>query len=252
MRVLLVACLITVVVSFAPKANAELDAGDWPFALAERPLTLAQGMLEIRGDTFLFNLSDNSFGEPVSVAPDVWYGVNKDLTVGITHETGICFNAGCGYNDFGLEAIYGLASLGRFALAAQGGVLFPGTDPFGMGVRAGLVVRAAAGALSVVAEPSIYIGFAGRDDVRKDTIEVPLEIQYQLNHKLNVHVSTGLTNGRLDGFGDNARIPIGLGVTYALMHRLDVGAEFAFTNLIGPESGKTDGRFLALRLALRI
>ena len=252
MRALVALWTIIIVGLSVSTAHAEVDAAHWPYGIAERPLSLAQGMIEIRGDTLLINMSKNSFGEPVSAAPDIWYGINNSLTVGITHQTGICFNNGCGYNDFGIEAIYGLASLGRLALAAQGGLIFPGTDPFGMGIRAGLVARLAAGALSVVAEPSVYLGISGRDSVQKDVIEFPLQIQYQLDHQANIHLSTGLTNGRLDGFGDEARVPIGLGVTYVLTHRIDVGAEFTFTNLLGPESGKTDGRHLALRAALRI
>ena len=246
----LVAAVLFVGVSTQNSAWA--GTGSWPFALGDRPLTLSGGMIELRGDTLRINLSDGAAGDPISLAPDLFYGVNNKLTVGLTHEIGICLNNDCGYNDFGFEAIYGLAKMSGFAIAAQGGLIFPSTDPFGTGIRLGLVTRLSASKLSVVIEPKLYIGFVGRSDVRKEVLDIPVEIQYQAIPKATVQVFTGLTNGTFDGFGDNAQIPLGIGATYVVIRRFDVGADFVFTNVLGPQDGKLDGRTFVLRAALRM
>src|SRR5215213_5512264 len=74
----------------------EYTKHDWPLEVTKRPIVLARSMFEARGDTMFINLSDGAAGEPVSLAPDLYYGVTNHLTVGINHERGFCLTSdGC-------------------------------------------------------------------------------------------------------------------------------------------------------------
>ncbi|HEV8244861.1 MAG TPA: hypothetical protein VGP93_03800, partial [Polyangiaceae bacterium] len=42
------------------------------------------------------NLSRNSALQPVMIAPHLYWGVSDVVTLGITHERGLCLNDGCG------------------------------------------------------------------------------------------------------------------------------------------------------------
>jgi hypothetical protein len=137
---------------------------DWPLQLVDRPLTLGPGMFELRGDTLIVSLSSGSVGDPILLAPDVYYGVNKKLTVGIDHERGICVSGDlCNrYNDMGLDALYSLIYTGNVHLAARGTLRFADFDPFIAGLEFGLAARVGFASLAVVAEPRLYVGMSKR------------------------------------------------------------------------------------------
>ncbi len=241
----------------------------WPLEATKRPLTLDAGMLEIRGNTFQLNLSKNQVGEPFSLAPSLYYGVDKKLTLGITHATGFCLageDNGCPklYNDFTFDALYGLMLRGSFQLAGHGGLAFPSlSDNFRMGLNVGLLGRINAGNLAIVFDPRLYIGFTDRDldspeasafggaAYGKEMLYIPVWVQFQVNTQTMIYAVSGI-NDRLDGFGDAYQIPIGAGALFAINNRLDFGAEFVFPNLAGKGDNKADARMLILRAALRI
>lgn len=233
----------------------EYTKDNWPLRVTDRPLTLDQGMLEIRGDTLMINMSADAVAKPFSIAPDVFYGVNRKLTVGITHGTGICLagtDNGCAkvYNDVGVEALYSLMSQGNFQLAGRGGLQAMAIDPFAFGLNVGVRGRLNAGNLAIVFDPGLYVGFTERDTVQKEFVTIPVQVQFQVNNQTNVYALSGI-NGPLDGFGDAMTIPVGAGATFAVNNRLDFGGEFQFTNLAGKESS-ADGRLLIVRAALRL
>lgn len=252
-------CAAAQVLWIAPAA-AEEAAGvytkhDWPLEAIRRPLTLASSMLEIRGDTLRVNLSDGAFAEPISIAPDVYFGVTDLFTVGVTHETGFCLTGeegGCArtYDDIGLDAIYALMRAGSLQAAVHGGLVSHRfSDPFAGGLRAGLRARVIAGQVAVVVDPTLDIELFERDLVA-DVLRVPVDIQYQLEAQTMVFVTSGI-EGPLDGFGDGYRIPIGLGVLFAVNERLDLGAELRLGNAAGKDA-TIDDRWLFARAALRL
>jgi hypothetical protein len=242
-----------------PKAHADEDTGygkdDWPLRLIQRPLVLAGSMLEVRGDTLRIELSDGSALEPISLAPDLFYGINKKWTVGVTHDTGICLtgsDGGCpkAYNDFGLEAQFSLMGRGSFQLAATGSLTFASlSDPNIAGLRFGFLTRLRAGKMAVFARPNIYVGITERDTLG-DILDIPVDLQFQLNAQTAVAVESGVV-GPLDGFGDAYEIPIGLSALFAVSEKIDFGAAFRFTNLAG-KGATIDGRELIGRMALRL
>src|SRR5688572_3713270 len=62
------------------------------------------------------DISENGAARPVTVAPHFYFGVTDSLTLGITHERGICLDDGCWapdgdehvYNDAGFAMLVGL------------------------------------------------------------------------------------------------------------------------------------------------
>lgn len=253
------ACAFVQGSTLAP-ALADEDTGvyskhDWPLEAIRRPLTLAASMLEIRGDTLRINLSDDAFAEPISVAPDIYFGVTDLFTVGVTHETGICLtgeDGGCArsYDDIGLDAIYALMRAGTLQVAAHGGlVAHRFSDPFAGGLRAGLRTRIVAGKVAVIVDPTLDVELFERDLV-EDFLRVPVDVQYQLEAQTMIFVSSGV-EGPLDGFGDGYRIPLGLGILFAVNERLDVGAELRLGNAAGQDA-TIDERWLFARAALRL
>jgi len=254
--------LVALSIAFAliPAGQALADESDgvyakneWPLPLIKRPLTLASGMIELAGNTAQISMSKDLVGDPTSLAPSIFYGVNNALSVGIVHTTGICISGDlCAevYDDFALEAHYGLMRAGNFQVAARGGLAFPKlADSFTGGLLLGLNTRLSAGKIAVVVEPAIYVGVIERS-TEKEQVALPVELQFQLNNQTAVFASSGL-NGPLKDFGDTYLVPVGLGALFAINNRIDIGAEFEFTNLAGKDSS-ADGRALYVRAALRL
>lgn len=239
---------------------------DWPVQTILRPLTLAPDMAEFRGDTFVLSLSDGAYFEPFALAPDIFRGVTRRFTVGVVHNLGFCINdTGCGtvYNDVGLVAHYAVGSHGPAQLAARIGVQVPRFDRLFAGGRVGFTVRAQSWRLALLVEPTLYVGMIGRGDQEptpeepdepdaeglREVIEAPITIQIQLTSRGLFFLSSGLY-GNVSGFSDDYQVPIGVGGSFAINHRVDLGAEFRFTNAAGPNAG-LEGRTLFLRAAIR-
>ena len=260
--------LVAAVVSLSllPRAAASplMPSADmWPFALPDRPLTLAPGMLELRGDTLRVNLSENAVGEPISLSPDIYVGIDSNLTVGVIHQVGVCLTPGeengcpTAYHDVGAEAIYSFMHGGNMQLALRGGIVLPLFSPFTAGVQAGAIARARGGKIAVVAEPLLYLGLAGRsndDDAivtrAKEVFDMPVALQVAVQPQTTAYLTSGI-RGSLSGFGDSYEIPVGVGAVFALNHRLDLGGEFRLENAFGQDGG-IERRILFLRAALRV
>ncbi len=248
----------------AAQEEEEFNKDTWPLAVNMRPLTLVGGMLEVRGDTLVVNMSDDALGgvgDPVLVSPHIYYGVNNKLTVGVVHQRSICVSGDLcdkAYNDVTLDMLYGFMVKGSVQAAGHLGIALQSIDPFIGGLNVGLLARFGTGKVALVFDPKIYVGAIGRDEVgagpSKEYISVPVRIQIQVNGQTNAFISTGLF-GPLDGLGDSYRVPVGVGATFAVNNRLDFGAEFQFGNLGGKVAdpiGRADERWLYGRIALRL
>ncbi len=266
-RTLAIATAVAAVsLTAAPRADASPlmpTADNWPFSLTERPLTLAPGMLELRGDTLRANLSDDAIGEPISLAPDIYVGIDSNLTIGVIHQVGVCLTPGeengcpTAYHDVGAEALYSFMHGGNVQLALRGGIVLPLFSPFTAGVQAGAIARVRGGKIAIVAEPLLYVGLAGRSNENealvtraKEVVDMPVAIQFNAQPQTTAFLSTGF-RASLGDFGDSYEIPLGVGAVFALNHRLDLGGEFRLENLFGQDGG-IERRLLILRAALRV
>lgn len=246
--------VVSAIVAFgAGTAAAEEDEfskADWPLAVVERPLTIASGMVEVRGDTFIARSApDNAFGQ-LSLAPDIYYGVSPMLSVGVAHGTGICLD-GCAstYNDVALDARYAFMRGGSFQVAVHGGLIMPSLDPFDIGANAGLQARIRGGKIAVVVDPTVAFIIADRDR-QNDYLWVPAQVQIQVQPQTMVALVSGI-NGPLSGFGDAMAIPAGVDAVLAANNRLDFGIGFHFLD-VGAEDGAFETFDLIGRIALRL
>jgi hypothetical protein len=253
MSLVMVALAIAGAAPLSAHADEFYIAADWPIRFVDRPLVLGPSMFELRGDTLRLNLSKDAVGDPISLAPDLYYGIDERITIGIFHDVGVCLSGedGCNgvYNDFGVEGLYSLLYEGALSMALRVGATFPSLDPFVGGLHVGLPLRVKGGDLAVLVDPRLYIGIFERD-IRKELVDVPVQLQYQLTDQNALLVTSGV-RGPLNGFGDAVQVPVGVGAVVALSRRVDIGGEFLFTNLAG-RGGGIAGRLLFLRLAVRL
>src|SRR5262245_51786474 len=165
------------------------------------------GMLAIR--TFLHvNASENDFGEPVSLAPDIFYAFTDSLQLGIVHNGpmgwqtrpgfGLCLTGeshGCPrvYDNVGVDLMYGLAfgdvrfslhsSLYAFQLSAPRAVMW----------TIGLVGKIHFGeVVALFFDPQVGVALNDRDGANKDMLFLPLELQFQAGARVSLKLLSGL------------------------------------------------------------
>lgn len=246
-RLAVVFAVIALGAGSAHAQEDEFSKADWPLAVVERPLTLASGMIELRGDTFIADMSDGNVFGRLSLAPDLYYGVTPMLSVGVDHTIGICLD-GCAstYNDVALDARFAFMRGGSFQVALHGGLVMPSLDPFDIGARAGVQARIRGGKLAFVVDPTVAFIVSDRDR-QPDWLDLPAQLQVQVAPQTMVALVSGV-RGPLDGFGDAMMIPAGVDAVMAANNRLDFGLGFRFIDV-----GDTfDARELIARLALRL
>ncbi len=247
------------VVGSPPLASAEqkYTKDTWPEPIVERPLTLPAGMLELRGNTARINLSSDRIAEPISLAPDLYFGVTGELTAMIRHDVGICLTGeetGCPevYDDFELGALYSIVeptpateiallaafdadSLSEGSFSAQAGGRFQWNSR----------------STQVELEGVVDVGLSDRDAGNGDEVRFEVEGFVQLGNFVPV-VETGL---RLpfDDTGDNLAVPLGFGAFFTVSRSLDVGARIHFPEILGGDAAAGgDARELRVHVHLRI
>ena len=228
------------------------------------------GMLSIRL-TLAMNLSQDKVGKPISLVPNVYYGVSDRLQLGLIHDgpmriqtkpgSGLCLTGsdnGCAhvYDNIGFDAMFGLLFGPALHLSAHGALYVTsfdkGTAMLAVGAAAKVHVT---DTLAVFADPQLGFQLAKRDDVGvDDQLFLPVELQYQASTTATAKLLTGIT-GSLSGFGDSYQVPVGVGVNYNLNERFDIGGRFSFDNLAGKHAegvGAADTRSVALQLNIRM
>ncbi len=250
---------------FEDDVEADVDEPAEPVEPEVAPLTLGEG--EIRVDGFVeVNLSSNFVAEPLSLAPDIYYGVNDDLTVGLVHSgvgttgmfllsgSGLCItgeDSGCPdvYNNVGVNALFGFMD-DDLELAAEGGLFINSlSDPFMMTLKAGLVGRWTSDDLQVAFSPNVHIALNERD-INQDLIFLPVAAYYSVTPELALGGQTGLW-GQVDELGDTWAVPLSLIADYQINEELSAGAAFTFPFLLG-EFNDTDIRTLNLFVSYRM
>jgi hypothetical protein len=260
----------------APMSSAAADNGPDQLVLPKGRLLL-DAYLEI-------NLSNNLAGKPISIAPDLWYGVNDDLTVGLVHSfesefgfigggyalgadragSSLCLTGdgnGCNgvYNNVGLEARYQVKmSNPDLAIAPIGGLYVNSfKDPFSLDVKVGALGRWHKGKLAVEVEPSVFIALtkrsadlAGVGNVTQnhDILNIPVTVLYTVMPKLAVAGQVGVILPFEDA-GHLYQIPLSIGAHYTLNSSVTVNAALTLTALAGGDTvldTGADGRSITL------
>lgn len=225
------------------------------------------------------NLSTDAVGKPINLSPDIWYGINDKLTVGLIHSavgatgiqgipgTSLCLTGednGCGklYDNVGLAARYTLKSDAKMQLALDGGLFVNSFDPFQLALKVGIAGRYRAGkSLALEFSPNIFFGVTERDgggdpmvaaSSNKETLALPINVVYGLNEKVGLLAQLALLLP-FENAGDLYTVGLALGGTYAINKQLSLELIFALPVLVtglkdamGDSIGGVDARTLTL------
>jgi hypothetical protein len=209
------------------------------------------------------SLMESAIAKPLSIRPDVWYGVMPKLEVGVAHSAyglagwwgglggGICVSGtdgGCGkaYNGpVGVIAHY-LLMEGNINLAADAGVVIQSIDPMALGVKLGVMGNKMMGKLMIGFNPNIKVGLTERDAGNKEVLSVPVSVMFAATPKVHAGLQTGIT-GPLDGFGDAFAVPVSLGAMFMATPNIMAGASFNLFRVAGFEGpGAADIRGISI------
>jgi hypothetical protein len=234
-------------VAFVAALSSGSAAAQEAVPTEELQLTLPGGKLFL--DAFVeVNLSKSNAFKPVSIAPDLWYGINDDLTLGLVHSgrgaTGLYGLPGHGlcltgkdnncpkvYNNIGVDARYHLWRKGGIALAADGGLFAGSFDPFMLQLKLGAIARLQAKAFSFEFGPNIFVGLTKRSAGNKEVLNIPATFMYALPMRLGIAAQLGLvlpiSNTDMTMFGAS------IGVQYFATDKLIFDAAFSLPALAG-------------------
>lgn len=215
--------------------------------------------------------------EPVSIAPDLYYGVNDRLELGAVTSwygitgfwsgamlgvapSGLCTShktnaAGLGcpkrFDNAGVEAHYALMREGEFQMAAGGGLHASSFDPFTLDLKLGLRGMWRAGRVGFSFAPSLFIGVTQRHDPpdgtgNKESVFVPLQVTFATVPQLLVGLQSGV-RGPIDGFSKSYSIPAAIGAIFLLNPQILFGGAFSYERVAGGDDGNAgDLRSLTL------
>lgn len=199
-------------------------------------------------------LSKDTAFDPVSLAPDLYYGVSADFTVGLVHSslgaTGIigsagdslCFTEACSgvYRNFGLDGRYHFAS-GQVAAAANFGLYAGDLDPFQLKLKLGVVGRyrpSPTSKLAVDFAPALFIGITEREPEmlgqlgNKEVLVAPVTALYAVTPEVTALIQTGIAIP-FEAAGDAYFVPLSLGASYAVNKQVSIEGAFSLLHLLG-------------------
>jgi hypothetical protein len=208
---------------------------------------------------FELGLSKGAAGDPISISPDLWYGVNDKITVGIAHSSmgltgfmgfpgsALCLSGDlCGsvYDGFMLDGRYQLKT-GKISIAGNVGLGALATDPFQLAAKLGVVGRwrpSADSKLAVDFQPAVFFGITEREgatpmmgvvaESNKETVVAPATLLYGLNKNLSIALQTGFIFEFSDP-GATFVMPASIGASYWLNHQIVVDAAFSLPLFLG-------------------
>jgi hypothetical protein len=216
-----------------------------------RSFLLPAGGFQISGDPARNELvrvpaSNDDFGKRVGIAPHFYWGVSREVTLGITHDWGLCLGCDRIYNDAGFAFLWGLLASQGFELDLHLRATAWSLDPFRMAIGGGVIGRYdLSQQVSLVFDPSLMIGVTHKGF----TLSLPAWFFFQPSPAVSPFVGAGLY-GDLEGFFGNFAIPVEGGVMFTASAHVDLGAMLRFYNLLG-HGGSLDGRELGMLARFR-
>ncbi|MDB4963751.1 MAG: hypothetical protein JWP01_3750 [Myxococcales bacterium] len=219
-----------------------------PRDLVTRPLVLEAGAIDARLTTEI-NLQKNRYGRPLSLAPDLWYGVTSRWTVGLIHSNPsvdridagatFClrrFQTRCDrlYRGSGIDVRWSWLT-GPLAIAPRARLLLRDVDPMKPAITAGALVRWTRGRFAVESDPYLRLGLANRDLGNRAAVFVPVLLAVQPTCRWLLAIHTGW-DSEVAVASDGYHIPFGLVVRARATPHVDVAVEAGFTSLLGPQN----------------
>lgn len=262
---LLVALLAASGQAFAQEEEEEEDEGEVAEVAPPPPPgpTLRKGGLAFLATLQIGTSKGGKAFEPVSIAPDAFYGVSDRLELGVVTSwygitgfwsgamlgfapSGLCTShktnaAGVGcpkrFDNAGAEAHYALLREGSFQMAAGGGLHATSFDPFTLDLKLGVHGMWRAGRIGLSFAPSLFIGVTQRHDPpdgtsNKEAVQFPIAVTFAMLPQLLVGLQSGI-RGPVDGFSKAYSIPAALGAVYLISPAIMVGGAFSFERVAG-------------------
>lgn len=195
--------------------------------------------------TLHYSLVPRSTGEPISIAPDAWYGITDRLTVGLVHSSpsvdridarasfclrGTDLTCDRAYRGSGLDVRYRLHE--NFAPRAR--LLVRDVDPFKPALAIGALARWTSGRFSVKTDPYVRLGLANRDQGNRAAFVIPVWVGFQPTCRWLLELHTG-ADGDLAVLRDGWHMPLSAVVTARATAAIDVVVEAGFSQLYGPQ-----------------
>ncbi len=223
--------------------SAQARAEQW----TRKSFLMPAGSFEITGDParpamLEINASDNDFAQPVYIAPHFYWAASDDVSLGISHQRGLCLNE-CDkpYNDAGFDLLLYLTGSNKFELDLHAGVPISSFDPFVIGVQAGVLGRVNLGQVTaLVFDPSLYVGFSRRRLGNREYLDLPFWFYFQATDVVVPFVGSAV-QGPLDEFFDYFAPPLEGGILFDVTQDVDLGFSVRFHHLMGPD-GDPDSR----------
>ncbi len=218
-------------------------------------LTLPAHKLVING-FFEASLSKKQAFKPISISPDIWYGVTDDATVGLVHSSvgttgflggvgdSLCLsgksnNCAHPYPNVGADLRYRLMT----PISVDAGLFIRDTsDPFQLALKIGADARWRFNRLALEALPSLFFGLNNRSkglSQNKDWLYLPITASYEVVDRFQVALQTGLAL-QFEKASENYSIPLAVAGRYQVTKELGLGLAFALPRLIAP-SKKING-----------
>lgn len=226
---------LAVLVALAATAHAE-------------PVVLAPGQLE--AELVAEINAAPKYAQPLSLAPDVWWGASERWTIGIVHSDPALdvFRPGASfclrtapplscehfYRGSGLDVRW-RAREGRLAIAPRARLLLRDVDPWKPAVTLGALVRWTSGRLELTGDPYLQLGLANTDRGNRAQLVLPVELSIGFLCRWRVDVRTGY-NSELATWRDGYHVPLWLGGRALVTHGLELGAALGFFSLLGPQA----------------
>lgn len=217
-----------------------------PDDLVARPLVLDPGSVELRL-TAEFDIRYHNTRRLTSLAPDVWFGVAPDWTVGLIHSNAsvdriasgasLCLAAedACphAYRGGGLDVRY-RARGGSFAVVPRLRVLLRDVDPVKPAVTAGALLRWTRGRFAILGDPFLRIPLARSDRGNRTSLSLPVWLALQPARGWQIALHTGF-DADLAVLRDGWHGPLALAVTARLTREFDATLEAGWAQLLGPQ-----------------
>jgi hypothetical protein len=252
--------LLATTLGNAGAASAQESAAEAP---PPRP-TLRAGSFAVLGSLQLGTSKGGKAFEPISIAPDGYYGANDRVEVGAVtswygitgfwsgamlgvRPSGLCVSKkpeaeggiGCAkrVDNAGAEVHYALLREGSLQMAGGGGLHALTFDPFSLAAKVGIKGMWRAGRIGLSFAPSFFIGLTKRHDPpdgtgNKESIQFPIEVTFAAMPQLLVGLQSGV-RGPIDGFSNGYSVPAALGAIYLVNPQVMVGGAFSFERVAG-------------------
>lgn len=183
---------------------------------------------------------------PLSLAPDVWFGVTDALTVGVIHSEASVDRIDAGSSFCVRELATQCSGLYRgsgvdlrwrwtphVAWRVRG--LLRDIDPVKPAITAGALLRWDRGRSFVASDPYLRVGLANREAGNRDALVVPIWLGRRLGDRAELAIHTGI-DGDLAVWRDGWHIPLGLRLEVAPARAIGLGVEAGFSSLLGPQN----------------